>query len=173
MEEKSPPDYKLRRSSDHPRQPAHGGLFYAQKQHNYEEITMAYIGQYQQYTIDGSAPVARVQDWMKQATAINAGLATAKDEAVTAASAYTDLRETTAVDAANTDGQGFVPAWKPSTVYALNQQVLLPNGDVGTPVAAFTSGATFDATKWKPSGAVRVQANLSNQNLDTITTPGV
>ena len=47
---------------------------------------MAFIGPYQQYTIDGTNTVARVQDWVTQATAINTGLAQAVDNA----NAYTD-----------------------------------------------------------------------------------
>lgn len=45
----------------------------------------------------------------------------------------------------------YVPQWKPNTAYATGQAVLSPAGDTVTAIAAFTSGATYDATKWKLS----------------------
>ena len=114
---------------------------------------MGFIGPYQQYVIDGTAPVARVQDWVKQATAINSGLSTAKAEAIASAKTYTDARESAAVTAANTytDGKGFTPAWKALTAYAAGQQVIAPNGDYVSAKIAFTSAATYNAANWNPS----------------------
>jgi GDSL-like Lipase/Acylhydrolase family len=42
----------------------------------------------------------------------------------------------------------FVPRWKATTAYALGDKVVSPAGDVVSAIAAFTTGASYDATKW-------------------------
>jgi hypothetical protein len=42
----------------------------------------------------------------------------------------------------------FVPRWAANTAYAAGDPVLNPSGQVVTANAAFTSGATYDPTKW-------------------------
>jgi hypothetical protein len=42
----------------------------------------------------------------------------------------------------------FVPKWKATTAYAAGDPVVNPSGDVVTAIASFTSGPTYDATKW-------------------------
>lgn len=132
---------------------------------------MAFIGPYQQYTIDGTAPVARVQDWVKLATAINSGLATAKSEAVEDAAMYTDSREAAAIIASNTytDGKGFTPAWKADTAYPAGFRVVSPNGDIVSAKVAFTSGATYNAANWNSSVQDGRLAAVETQNADQET----
>lgn len=48
---------------------------------------------------------------------------------------------------------GSAPKWKPATVYTAGDIVLNPSGDTVTAIANFTSGATYDATKWNLSSA--------------------
>lgn len=47
----------------------------------------------------------------------------------------------------------YAQQWKPNTAYAAGQPVVNPSGDVVTAKAAFTSGATYDATKWNLSAS--------------------
>lgn len=42
----------------------------------------------------------------------------------------------------------FIPRWKANTAYASGQQVISPSNNVVSALAAFTSGATYDPTKW-------------------------
>ena len=60
---------------------------------------MAFIGPYQQFVIDGIATVVRVDDWVKQAVAINTGLATVQDAALAEAKGYADTENALDVDA--------------------------------------------------------------------------
>ncbi|WP_457948328.1 WD40/YVTN/BNR-like repeat-containing protein [Pseudarthrobacter sp. alpha12b] len=45
----------------------------------------------------------------------------------------------------------YAQQWKANTAYAAGQPVVNPSGDVVTAKAAFTTGATYDATKWNAS----------------------
>lgn len=42
----------------------------------------------------------------------------------------------------------YVPRWKANTAYAAGDKVISPAGDTVTAKAAFTSGASYDSTKW-------------------------
>lgn len=44
-------------------------------------------------------------------------------------------------------GERYAPLWQPSTAYAINAPVVLPNGTLGKRTTAGTSRATFDATE--------------------------
>jgi len=54
----------------------------------------------------------------------------------------------------------YVPQWKPNTAYAAGQAVVNPSGDVVTAIAAFTSGAAYDSTKWNLSQSYAPKINL-------------
>lgn len=41
-----------------------------------------------------------------------------------------------------------VTLWKPNTAYVAGQAVLNPSGQVVQALASFTSGASYDSTKW-------------------------
>jgi hypothetical protein len=45
----------------------------------------------------------------------------------------------------------FVPRWKANTAYALGDKVISPGGETVNALAGFTSGTTFDASKWAVS----------------------
>jgi len=56
----------------------------------------------------------------------------------------------------------YVPRWKPNTAYTLGQQVVLPDNQIGSAKAAFTSGATYDATKWTLFTALDLLTNATS-----------
>jgi len=47
----------------------------------------------------------------------------------------------------------YVPKWKANTAYSAGDAVLNPSGDVVTAIASFTSGASYDSSKWNLSAA--------------------
>jgi lysophospholipase L1-like esterase len=61
-----------------------------------------------------------------------------------------------------TIGQVAVPRWKATTTYALGDKVVSPSGDVVSAIAAFTSGASYDATKWALSATIASKANTAD-----------
>lgn len=70
----------------------------------------------------------------------------------------------------------FVAKWKPSTVYAIGDQVVTPNNEVVTAMEAHTSAASYDYTKWsgrpfghlgKTSGFQTVSAAGNVVTMDT------
>lgn len=89
-----------------------------------------------------------------------AGMATKADasaltaEATTARAAELALRNlsdsafNTALSAAIAAATSVVSVWRPNTAYAKRAAVLNPDGDRVFAKAAFTSGATYDPTKW-------------------------
>lgn len=51
--------------------------------------------------------------------------------------------------------RGTVPKWAPNTVYAKSAPVMAPDGTIVNALAAFTSGATYNAANWSaPKGAI-------------------
>jgi hypothetical protein len=58
------------------------------------------------------------------------------------------------MDALSTvSGTSFVPKWKSGVTYALDAMVVNPSGDIVTAIIPHTSGATYTAGNWKPSGS--------------------
>jgi hypothetical protein len=49
------------------------------------------------------------------------------------------------------------PRWAPSTAYALGEQVVSPNNDIVSAIAAHTSGASYTAANWTLSGTYVAQ----------------
>lgn len=63
-----------------------------------------------------------------------------------------------------------VTRWEPNTAYGAGVRVVAPNGDIVTAKASFTSGATYDATKWDASTeATRVTSVKEGTQLVTGT----
>lgn len=59
--------------------------------------------------------------------------------------------ESTALSAAYAGKNAVAPKWQASTDYAAGDTVLSPNGALVRAKAAFTSGATYDASNWMPA----------------------
>jgi len=57
---------------------------------------------------------------------------------------------------------GGLQNWAPTTAYALGQKVVSPGNDVVSAVAAFTSGATYDPTKWLQSSTFAPHGRVFN-----------
>lgn len=74
----------------------------------------------------------------------------------------------------------FVPRWKASTAYVLNQQIVAPTNEVVSAKTAHTSAATYDATKWNsaypPEGRGMVEqevwTNIQGPYSTSITVVG-
>lgn len=66
-----------------------------------------------------------------------------------------------------------VPKWKANTEYAAGALVVSPNGDIVAAIAAFTSGAVFDATKWKlsPTYVPKWRANTAYALGELVVSP--
>ncbi|NUS56454.1 MAG: hypothetical protein HOV66_16615, partial [Streptomycetaceae bacterium] len=62
-----------------------------------------------------------------------------------------------------------LPRWKASTAYAAGDTVLAPDGSVVKAVASFTSGATYDSTKWT-SVAAATGTQAANEMAATYAT---
>lgn len=63
------------------------------------------------------------------------------------------------INAANLNGMeadiaSKMPKWQANTVYALGALVVNPSGEIVKAIAAFTSGATYDAVNWAPTISV-------------------
>ncbi|QSZ54495.1 pyocin knob domain-containing protein [Paenarthrobacter sp. AT5] len=74
-----------------------------------------------------------------------------------------------------------VPAWKASTTYVAGQRVIAPNGDIVSAKGNFTSGTSYSATSWNPSGqdgrvgaleATNAGVALSTEDLSTVLAAG-
>jgi hypothetical protein len=93
---------------------------------------------------------AAATDATSKANAAQAAAITASAGQVTDAAMAGALGTTTATAMAGRAElrAAFVPKWKASTAYAQGDPVVNPSGQLVTANAAFTSGATYDATKW-------------------------
>ena len=60
-----------------------------------------------------------------------------------------------------------MPKWQPFTTYAQNDIVVVPTGEIMRAINAFTSGATYDSTKWT---AIASMASLVSRVTGTETT---
>jgi len=63
------------------------------------------------------------------------------------------------LNAMETDLAATLPKWRPNYAYTAGTFVLSPAGDIVAAVANFTSGATYDATKWAPTTAAAALAS--------------
>lgn len=76
---------------------------------------------------------------------------------------------------------GLVPVWKASTAYVAGQRVIAPNGDVVSAKVNFTSGTSYAAASWNPSGqdgrvgaleATNAGVGLTTEDLSTVLAVG-
>lgn len=56
---------------------------------------------------------------------------------------------------------GALPFWKASTAYTSGQLVISPAGEIVSAKTSFTSGSSYDATKWNPNTVYATQSALS------------
>lgn len=76
---------------------------------------------------------------------------------------------------------GLVPKWKASTAYVAGQMVINPSGDIVIAKVNFTSGTTYSATNWNPSGlSLTIDARglpqrelVSGEDINNIREPGL
>lgn len=59
-----------------------------------------------------------------------------------------------------------VQKWKPNTAYAAGDRVINPSGEAVLARAAFTSGATYDASKWRRPAAAASLREFTGRNLN-------
>ena len=94
----------------------------------------------------------------RAAEATDAGLVTAEAVTARAAEATDAGLVTTEATTARTAEAKAVPRWAPATAYTLGQQVVSPNNDVVSAIAAHTSGSTFTPANWALSSTYALVA---------------
>ena len=67
---------------------------------------------------------------------------------------------------------GAVAKWKANTAYASGQYVVNPSGQLVSALSAFTSGSTYDATRWSTpaSGGASSTGGATNYAVQNVTT---
>lgn len=70
---------------------------------------------------------------------------------------------------ASSGSASFLPRWKASTVYAIGDVVVAPNGEVVTAKTNHTSGTTYSAANW--SSAVTASGTQTRTDLDGLYAP--
>ena len=68
--------------------------------------------------------------------------------------------------------RGGIPKWAPNTAYAISAPVVAPDGSVVNAIAAFTSGTTYDASKWSSNKGYVSMAGTNPASIPVLRNTG-